>query len=89
MRFRRLHPPLRKTLVFGLLHLVIAVAVGWLLTGSFVLAGALALVEPAVNTVAHYYFDRWWTRREKGRRAPAQSADAPARGRRGPAFAAR
>ena len=62
MRFRRLHPPLRKTLAFGVLHLLIAVTVGWLLTGSFVLAGALAIVEPLVNTVAHYFFDRWWQR---------------------------
>jgi uncharacterized membrane protein len=64
MRFRRLHPPLRKTLVFGLIHLLIAVTVGWLITGSFVLASALAIVEPLVNTVAHYFFDRWWDRPE-------------------------
>lgn len=62
MRFRRLHPPLRKTLAFGAIHLVIAVTVGWLLTGSFVLASTLAIVEPLCNTVAHYFFDRWWQR---------------------------
>lgn len=62
MRFRRLHPPLRKTLAFGAIHLLIAVSVGWLLTGSFVLASTLAIVEPLVNTVAHYFFDRWWQR---------------------------
>lgn len=64
MKIRRLHPPLRKTLAFGAIHLVIAVTVGWLLTGSFVLASALAIVEPLVNTVAHYFFDRWWQRGE-------------------------
>jgi uncharacterized membrane protein len=52
--------PWRKTAWFGVCHLVIAVAVGWALTGSFVLASALALVEPLVNTVAHHFFDRWW-----------------------------
>ena len=64
MRFRT-HSALHKTLAFGALHLVIAVSVGWLLTGSFVLAGTLAIVEPAVNTIAHYFFDRWWERRPR------------------------
>jgi uncharacterized membrane protein len=70
MRFRRLHPPLRKSLAFGLLHLLIAVTVGWLITGSFVLASALAIVEPLVNTVAHYFFDRWWDRAPDGGGSP-------------------
>lgn len=52
-----------KSVLFGAMHLVIAVAVGWALTGSFVLAGAFAFVEPMANTVAHYFFERWWTRR--------------------------
>ena len=63
MRFRRLHPPLRKTLAFGAIHLLIAVSVGWLLTGSFVLAGLITVIEPAVNTLAHALFDGWWVRR--------------------------
>ena len=52
-----------KTGSFALLHLAIAVTVGYLLTGSFVLAGLITLVEPALNTAAHAVFDRWWTRR--------------------------
>lgn len=71
----RIAPSLHKTLSFGVLHLVIAVAVGYLLTGSFVLATTLALVEPAVNTVAHFFFDRWW---ERGRGAKQQTAAVPA-----------
>lgn len=63
MLFRRLHAPLRKTLAFGLVHVSVAVAVGWVLTGSFVLAGLLALVEPALNTAAFHVFDHAWTRR--------------------------
>ena len=62
MLFRRLHSPLHKTLTFGLVHVSVAVAVGWALTGSFVLAGLLALIEPAVNTAAYHFFDRAWTR---------------------------
>jgi uncharacterized membrane protein len=63
MRFRHLDTPLHKTLAFGCVHVSVAVAVGWALTGSFVLAGLLALVEPALNTAAFHVFDRTWTRR--------------------------
>jgi uncharacterized membrane protein len=51
-----------KSAVFGVMHLAIAFAVGFALTGSFALAGAFVLVEPVANTVAHYFFDRWWDR---------------------------
>ncbi len=52
-----------KSAIFGVMHLGIAFGVGYALTGSVTIAGALTLVEPAVNTVAHYFFDRWWTAR--------------------------
>jgi uncharacterized membrane protein len=62
------HARLHKTLLFGVIHLAIAVAVGWALTGSFILASALAIVEPLANTVVHHFFDRWW---EAGSHPPA------------------
>lgn len=49
-----------KSAAFGVLHLVIAFSVGYALTGSLAIAGTLTLVEPLVNTVAHYFFERWW-----------------------------
>jgi uncharacterized membrane protein len=52
-----------KSAVFGVMHLGIAFGVGFVLTGSIAIAGALTLVEPLVNTVAHYFFDRWWESR--------------------------
>jgi len=70
MMYRSLNS-LHKTLAFGAIHLVIAVTVGWLLTGSFVLASAIAIVEPLCNTVAHYFFDGWWARRHSGAAEPA------------------
>ena len=54
-----------KSATFGVLHLGIAFCVGYALTGSVMTASALMLVEPLVNTVAHYYFDRWWESRGK------------------------
>lgn len=49
-----------KSAAFGVLHLGIAFGVSYALTGSVAIAGAITLVEPLVNTVAHYFFDRWW-----------------------------
>jgi uncharacterized membrane protein len=76
MKFRRLDPALHKTFAFGAIHLVIAVTLGYLFTGSFVLAGALAIVEPLCNTVAHYFFDRWWDRRGEAAATAAEPAAA-------------
>ena len=52
-----------KTGRFAIVHLAIAVTLGYLLTGSFVLAGLITLIEPALNTAAHWWFDGWWTRK--------------------------
>jgi uncharacterized membrane protein len=54
-----------KSAVFGVMHLGIAFGVGYALTGSVAVAGAITLVEPLCNTVAHYFFDRWWERRRQ------------------------
>jgi uncharacterized membrane protein len=55
-----------KSATFGVLHLGISFGVGYAISGSVAVAGAITLVEPAINTVAHYFFDRcsWeWLRR--------------------------
>ncbi len=51
-----------KSATFGVMHLGIAFGVSFALTGSVAIAGAITVVEPLVNTVAHYFFDRWWDR---------------------------
>jgi uncharacterized membrane protein len=57
-----------KSAVIGVAHLFVAVGLTRMLTGSFAAAWAYALIEPAANAVAHYYFERWW------HRAPASTA---------------
>jgi uncharacterized membrane protein len=52
-----------KSVTFGVLHLGIAFGVSYALTGSIAIAGAITVVEPVLNTVAHYLFDRWWDSR--------------------------
>lgn len=49
-----------KTASFGVMHLGIAFSVSYALTGSMAIAGAITFVEPMVNTVAHYFFDKYW-----------------------------
>jgi uncharacterized membrane protein len=62
MRIRHLGHA-HKTGSFAVVHVTIAIALGYLLTGSFVLAGMITLIEPAFNTLAHALFDGWWVRR--------------------------
>ena len=52
-----------KSSLLGVSHLVVAMGVGFALSGSWIAATAYAVVEPAANAVAHYFFDRWWHRR--------------------------
>jgi len=53
---------MKKTLSFAAVHFTVAFSLGWLLTGSPVVGGALALIEPALNTVAYYWHERAWSR---------------------------
>jgi len=53
-----------KSAAFGTLHLGIGFGVSYAVSGSLAVAGALAVVEPLCNTVAHYFFDRWWDGRQ-------------------------
>lgn len=51
-----------KTLSFAATHFTVAFGVAYALTGDAVIGGALALVEPAVNTVAYHFHEKVWSR---------------------------
>lgn len=51
---------MKKTITFAILHFSIAFTVAYLLTGSIIIGGTLALIEPAVNTVAFYFHEKIW-----------------------------
>lgn len=53
---------MKKTFTFAVVHMSVAFAVGYALTGSIAVGGALALVEPLVNTVAYYLHEKAWLR---------------------------
>jgi uncharacterized membrane protein len=56
-----------KTLSFAAIHFSVAFTVGYLMTGSVWVGGALALVEPACNTVAFHFHEKVWKRIEARR----------------------
>ncbi|MGB8712628.1 MAG: DUF2061 domain-containing protein [Onishia taeanensis] len=51
-----------KTATFAIVHFSVAFTVTYLLTGSWVLGGVIALTEPAVNTVAYFFHEKAWER---------------------------
>ena len=66
-----------KSASFGVVHLCIAFGVSYALTGDVAVAGAITLIEPLVNTVAHYLFDRWWGHPAWRRLSQRLRGDAP------------
>ena len=60
-----------KTISFAFVHFTVAFCVGYALSGSVLVGGAIALVEPAVNTVAYHFHEKFWSRmRGTGTAAP-------------------
>jgi uncharacterized membrane protein len=53
---------------FAAVHFTVAFSVGYLLTGSVLVGGAIALVEPAVNTVAYHFHEQVWNRLQNVKR---------------------
>jgi len=51
-----------KTTTFAVTHFSVAFAVTYALTGDLVIGGMVAMVEPAVNTVAYYFHEKVWNR---------------------------
>jgi uncharacterized membrane protein len=60
-----------KTFSFAVVHFTVAFSVGYLMSGSLLVGGAIALVEPAVNTVAYHFHEQVWSRLARRREGPA------------------
>jgi len=54
---------------YATMHMTIAVAVAYLLSGSWKVAFAIGLVEPCVQTVAFFFHERFWHKIETRRSA--------------------
>jgi uncharacterized membrane protein len=51
---------MKKTASFALVHFIVAFTVGYLFTGSVMVGGAIALIEPMINTVAYHFHELAW-----------------------------
>lgn len=51
---------MKKTMTFAIVHFSVAFTVAYLVSGSWIIGGAIALVEPAINTVAYYLHEKAW-----------------------------
>jgi uncharacterized membrane protein len=49
-----------KTITFAVLHFTVAFTVGYILTGSWLVGGLIAVIEPACNTVVFHYHEKAW-----------------------------
>ena len=51
-----------KTLTYGLMHLIVAVAVAYAVTQSWQAALAVGLLEPVIQTMAYNVHERFWAK---------------------------
>jgi uncharacterized membrane protein len=66
-----------KTMSFAAVHFTVAFTVAYLMTGSVLVGGAIALIEPAINTVAYHFHEQVWARLNKAARDAPQHLAQP------------
>ncbi|KPQ29857.1 MAG: putative membrane protein [Marinobacter excellens HL-55] len=56
---------LLKTITFAITHFIVAFSVAYLLTGDILIGSLIAMVEPAINTVAYFFHEKIWARHQQ------------------------
>jgi len=56
-----------KTMSFAVVHFSVAFSIAYVMTGSVLVGGAIALVEPFVNTIAYHIHEKVWMRIQRAR----------------------
>ncbi|SFX66916.1 DUF2061 domain-containing protein [Marinospirillum alkaliphilum] len=51
-----------KTGSFAVTHFTVAFVVVWLISGDILVSSLVAMIEPAVNTVAYHFHEKIWDR---------------------------
>ena len=62
-----------KTVTFAAVHMSVAFGVAYALSGDVLVGGAIAMVEPMINTIAYFFHERLWDR-ARPHRYPGESA---------------
>jgi len=68
---------MNKTISFAAVHFTVAFTVAYLMSGSVLIGGAIALVEPAINTVAYHFHELVWNRIKQADRHSPQRFTQP------------
>ncbi|KEF30752.1 MAG: DUF2061 domain-containing protein [Gammaproteobacteria bacterium] len=63
-----------KTITFAITHFTVAFTVAFVLTGDIIVGGLIAMVEPAINTVAYFFHEKIWSRRQQNTRSSFNTA---------------
>ncbi|TSE25826.1 hypothetical protein Tsedi_01050 [Tepidimonas sediminis] len=67
---------LMKTATYYVMHITVAMTVAYAVTGSWLAALTLSLLEPTVQAVAYFFHERAWARLERREAAHAPAAKA-------------
>ena len=59
-----------KTATYSAMHMVVAVAVAWAISGDWRVALGIGLIEPLFQTVAYTIHERVWTKLGREPRKP-------------------
>lgn len=49
-----------KTISFAILHFCVAFSVAYILTGSVLIGGLIAMIEPTINTIVFFFHEKAW-----------------------------
>ena len=66
-------PSFLKTITFAITHFTVAFTVAFLLTGDILIGSLIAMVEPAINTVAYFFHEKIWARHQRNTTANAMN----------------
>ncbi|MGF1624826.1 MAG: DUF2061 domain-containing protein [Alphaproteobacteria bacterium] len=66
--------PFVKTLSYAVMHLTVAIAVAYALTGDWAIALGVGIIEPLVQTVAYSLHEKLWSPRRNEPTATGSAA---------------
>ncbi|KAB0627660.1 DUF2061 domain-containing protein [Acinetobacter gandensis] len=55
----------KKTLSYYIMHITVAMLVGYFVTGSWAMAITLSLLEPTVQAFAFFFHEKAWEKKDK------------------------
>ncbi|WP_298142706.1 DUF2061 domain-containing protein [uncultured Acinetobacter sp.] len=55
----------KKTLSYYIMHITVALLVGYFVTGSIWMAMTLSVLEPTIQAVAYFFHERVWEKKQQ------------------------